>query len=282
MNDRDRDDLPSLAGWRFHRRLVVTDFSQIWLAEDLALGRPVVIKIFAPNADEAGMLAPFHVDEWRRRFVQEARLQARFDHPHIVPVAAWAELDDGRACLVMQYMSGSLRDEIGSDAFERDAALPEAERPRAVSVVRARQILLEVLSGVVAIHAEGIVHRDLKPRNILLTNGPGSRVKLTDFGMAKAPDEERSARNIWFGTRDYISPEQYANATEASDRSDIFSLGVIGIRLLTGRFPDRQRLEAVEGLPPAFADLLRAALDREPTRRPSAPEMARELAAIRP
>ncbi|RAU20649.1 serine/threonine protein kinase [Paramagnetospirillum kuznetsovii] len=274
--------VPGLAGWRFHRRLISTDFSEIWLAEDAALGRPVAVKIFAPKADDQGMIPPFHVDEWRRRFFQEARLMARFDHPHIVPVVALSALDDGRPALFMQYMTGSLMTEIGTDIFapKERAAQPPEQQSRAVSPGRTKQILVEVLMALTAIHERGVVHRDLKPRNVLLCNGPGSRLKISDFGMAKTSDEARSKDSIWFGTRDYIAPEQYANATHATDRSDIFSVGVIGIRLLTGHFPDRERLRTLEGCPAALIDLLSEALSQQPSMRPGARDMLRRLVDI--
>ncbi|MDO8608820.1 MAG: serine/threonine-protein kinase [Phaeospirillum sp.] len=274
---------PSLAGWLFRHKVIETDFSEIWLAEDVGLERVVAFKIFAPKADQSGVIPPFHVDEWRRRFIQEARLLARFDHPHIIPVVALTQLNDGRPCMAMQYMAASLLREIGADLFkpEEREALAVEYRPRAIAPVRARRILLEVLSALIAVHDRGIVHRDLKPRNILLAGGPGSRIKLGDFGMARMPDESQSPKAIWIGTRDYISPEQYANATLVTDRADIFSLGVIGIRMVTGYFPDQERLRAVAGLPEAFADLLRQALAYRPDQRPSAAEMATRLAAIR-
>jgi serine/threonine-protein kinase len=274
---------PSLAGWLFRHKVIETDFSEIWLAEDVGLERVVAFKIFAPKADENGVIPPFHVDEWRRRFVQEARLLARFDHPNIIPVVALTRLDDGRPAMVMQYMTASLLREIGADQFrpEEVESLAAEYRPRAIAPVRAQRILLEVLSALIAVHARGIVHRDVKPRNLLLCSGPGSRIKLSDFGMAKMSDEPPAAKAIWIGTRDYISPEQYADATLVTDRADIFSLGVIGIRMVTGHFPDQERLRAVAGLPEAFAELLRQALAFRPEQRPSAVEMATRLAAIR-
>lgn len=270
---------PELQGYRVHRLVAVTDFSDIWLAEDLALGRAVAVKAFTPKAGEDGMIPPFPVAEWRRRFVQEARLQARFDHPHIVPVVGFLPAGDGRPCLVMQYLPHSLRHEIGPDLFEagEDGA---GELARAATPARTRSVLLQVLSGLVELHGRGIVHRDLKPRNLMLRGGAGRLVKIGDFGMAKAPDEPVSESRDWFGTRDYISPEQFANASRATDRSDIFSLGVIGIRMLTGHFPDRRRLAAVEGLPPAFAALLAQCLEADPAARPDAAAMAARLAAI--
>ena len=273
--------VPSLAGWRFHRQLTATDFSDVWLAEDMGLQRAVAFKIFAPKPDGNGIIPPFPVDEWRRRFLQEARLLARFDHPHIIPVAALVRLDDGRPALVMQYMTGSLRGEIGIDVFDpaQAALLPAERRPRAVTPARTRQVLLEALSALMAVHGRGLVHRDVKPHNLLLSNGPGSRIKLADFGMARLPDEPAAAA-VWIGTRDYISPEQYADASLVTDRSDIFSLGVLGIRMVTGHFPDRERLRAVEGMPEAFSELLVQALARRPEQRPGAAEMAARLAAI--
>lgn len=267
--------MPEIPGYRIHRLAAVTDFSDVWLAEDLALGRAVAVKVFSPKADESQFIAPFPVSEWRRRFYQEGRLQALFDHPNIVPVIGIDHAADGRPCLLMQYLPQSLCHEIGSDTFDGEEA-----SARWVSPARTKEVLLQVLSGLVEVHRKGIVHRDLKPRNLLLAGGGGVRVKIADFGMAKAPGEPDSTEKEWFGTRDYISPEQYARAGQATARSDIFSLGVIGIRMLTGYFPDRRRLAAVKGLPPAFAALLARCLELDPARRPDAARMMAQLAAI--
>jgi serine/threonine protein kinase len=267
---------PVLGGYRMHRLVAVTPFSDLWLAEDEGLGRAVAVKAFTPKPDENGIIPPFPVGEWRRRFFLEARIQARLDHPHIVPVVALGQAGDGRPCLVMQYLPQSLDHEIGAD--QPEGARAEARAP--ASPARTRQVLLQVLSALVDIHGKGIVHRDLKPRNLLLAGGVGGRVKIGDFGMAKPPDEPAFTGGEWFGTREYIAPEQFANASLATGRSDVFSLGVIGIRMLTGHFPDRQRLAAVAGLPPAFAALLAQCLERDPARRPSAAEVAARLTAI--
>lgn len=281
------EDLPQLAGWRFHRKLKVTDFSDIWLAEDTALERAVAIKLFRPKADEDGIVPPFHVDEWRRRFLIEARQQARFDHPHIVPVVALDYLADGTPALVMQYMSGSLRSEAGADVVEprtnqgEGQAQAPQDRPRALPAARVRQVLIETLAALSALHARQMVHRDVKPGNLLLTNGPGSRVKLTDFGMLRLPDEAPSAERVWIGTLDYISPEQYQDAHRVTDRADIFSVAMVGWRLLTGTLPDKAKPLEAPGHDEAFCDLLRRVLSSPPDQRPSAPEMIGRLAALR-
>jgi serine/threonine protein kinase len=274
--DKQPSAAPELDGYRVHRLVSVTDFSDIWLAEDLALGRAVAVKAFTPKAE---FIPPFPVVEWRRRFFQEARLQSRFDHPHIVPVVGFRHCADGRPCLLLQYLPRSLRHEIGPDVFESGEDKTQ-ELARAATPARTKMVLMQALSALVEIHGRGIVHRDLKPRNLLLAGSTGERVKIGDFGMAKSPDEPISERGNWFGTRDYIAPEQYANASRATSRSDIFSLGVIGIRMLTGHFPDRKRLAAVEGLPDAFAGLLAQCLETDPARRPDAQGMLARLAAI--
>lgn len=266
---------PELGGYRLHRLVAVTVFSDVWLAEDLALGRAVAVKAFTPKAGEDGIIPPFPVEEWRRRFLQEARLQAGLDHPHIVPVVGLRDAADGRPCILMQYLSHCLHDEVGPDPGSG-----ESGEGRTVSPGRARDVLLQVLSALMEMHRRGIVHRDLKPRNLLLAGGPGGRVKITDFGMARPPGEESLGGSEWFGTRQYISPEQFAGAGRATARSDIFSLGVIGIRMLTGHLPDRERLAAVEDLPPAFARMLVRCLERDPASRPDAAGMLAELAAI--
>ncbi|KIL98498.1 Serine/threonine protein kinase PrkC regulator of stationary phase [Paramagnetospirillum magnetotacticum MS-1] len=278
--DEDRaSGAPQIRGYRLHRLVAVTDFSEIWLAEDLALRRAVAIKAFTPKPDENGIIAPFPIAEWRRRFYQEGRLQAGFDHPNIVPVIRFDHAEDGRPCLLMQYLPQSLRDEIGADIFD-GRPVEDGVPACSASPARTREVLLQVLAGLVEIHRRGVVHRDLKPRNLLLMGSDGARVKITDFGMAKPPDEPDAPGTEWFGTREYISPEQYANASRATDRSDIFSLGVIGIRMLTGHFPDRRRLAAVDGIPSDFADLLAQCLESDPAGRPDAGRMLARLAAI--
>jgi serine/threonine-protein kinase len=276
--------LPELAGWRFRHLLSVTDFSEIWLAEDLALKRPVAAKIFSPRPNEDGFIPPFPVEEWRRRFFQEARLLARLDHPHIVPMTALSTLKDGRPAMMLQYLPANLSDEIGLDLFKpsevETAATPD-QLPRATTVERTRQVLLALLSALVLVHRKGVVHRDVKPRNLLLTGGPGGAVKLCDFGMAKPPEGDPPMEAHWIGTRDYIAPEQFADAQQATDRSDVFSAGVVGIRMLTGHFPDRQRLAAVPNLPKGFGDLLVQALEFDPLHRPTAEQMLQGLRGLR-
>jgi serine/threonine protein kinase len=265
------ENAPRLAPYRFVRKLMETDFSHIWLAEDPALQRPVAVKLFRPNAGEDGIIPPFPVAEWRRRFVVDARILSSFDHPNIMPVYRLDWLDADTPCMVMQYMSGSLHLEIGSD----DRRNPPVAPPRV------RQILLETLSALAVLHARGLVHRDVKPLNLLLADGPGSRLKLTDLGMVKTPDEPSSERSIWIGTRDYISPEQYENATLVTDRADIYSVGVLALRLLRGHLPDGQPPHPVEGMPPALAALVGDAMAERPERRPSAVELARRLTTMR-
>jgi serine/threonine protein kinase len=98
--------------------------------------------------------------------------------------------------------------------------------------------------------------------------------------VAVSLDEIPVAESFWIGTRDYISPEQYADAGQVTDRADIFSVGLMGVRLLSGRLPDRDRALDMSGIPAGFAEILSRALEIRPERRPSALDMAKALAAL--
>lgn len=267
---------PELAGCRCHRLLVITDYSDIWLAEETALGRPVAIKAFAPKPGADGMVGPFRVPEWHRRFLVEARVMAGFDHPNILPVHRLARLADGRPAMVQQYMAGSLRLEIGYDHALPE--IPQSAWPRAVTPERARQILLDLLAALIAVHGRGLVHRDVKPLNLLLAHGPGSRVKLADFGMVRRPDEPVANEPIWFGSRDYIAPEQMENATRAEAAADIFAVGMLAYRLVAGRLAAGAfAAPASMAAAPGLAALVAECLNPDPARRPSAVALRERL-----
>jgi len=221
-------------------------------ARDPALDRTVAIKVLTP--------ALAHGATARRRFAREARAAAAVGHEHIVAIHAVDEFR-GLPYLVMQYIPGrSLQERL-------DAAGP-------LEVPEILRIGTQAARALAAAHAQGVVHRDVKPANILLENCI-ERVKLTDFGLARAIDDASLTQSgIIAGTPQYMAPEQ-ARGEPVDARSDLFSLGAVLYAMAGGRPPfradsamavlkrvcdDRQR--SIRELNPAIPDWLEAVIDR--------------------
>lgn len=183
-------------------------------ARDPALNRIVALKLLSPTL-AANALA-------RARFVREARAAAAVVHEHVVPIYAVDECA-GLPYLVMQFIHGrSLADRI-----------------RATGSLRLEEILrigAQTAAGLVAAHAQGLIHRDVKPGNILLENSV-ERVKLTDFGLARAVEDVSLTRTGELaGTPEFMSPEQAGNGA-VDHRSDLFSFGSVLYAMCTGHSP---------------------------------------------
>ncbi len=185
-------------------------------AFDPALNRNVAIKVLSPHLADCGAA--------RRRFLREARAAAAVAHEHVVSVFA-VEGTAGLPFMVMEYIPGqSLQDRLDRQGA---LALPEILR-----------IGMQTAAGLAAAHAQGLVHRDVKPANILLENGI-ERVKLTDFGLARAAaDAGMTQSGIVAGTPHYMAPEQ-ARAEATDHRADLFSLGSTLYAMCTGIPPFR-------------------------------------------
>src|SRR5262245_57084232 len=185
-------------------------------ARDTKLERIVALKVLAAPWATSGSA--------RRRFAREARAAAAVRDEHVIDIHAVR--DDGPvAYLVMEFINGC---NLG--------ALLRKGGPLAVKEVL--RIGIQVASGLAAAHAQGLIHRDVKPANILLENGL-QRVKLTDFGLARAADDAHLTQSgLIAGTPAYMSPEQ-ANGELVDARSDLFSLGSVVYELCTGRPPFR-------------------------------------------
>jgi WD40 repeat protein len=188
----------------------------VFRAFDDKLHRVVAIKVLAPALASSGTA--------RKRFVREAQAAAAVSHDHVVAIHA---VEDAGAVpyLVMQYIGGiSLEDRI--------------KQGGPLELKEILRIGLQMASGLAAAHAQGIVHRDVKPANILLENGI-QRVKITDFGLARAVDDASLTQSgMVTGTPLYMSPEQ-ANGERLDQRSDLFSLGSVLYAMCTGRPPFR-------------------------------------------
>lgn len=185
-------------------------------AFDQTLRRIVAVKVMAPQLATSGGA--------RKRFQREAKAAAAVSHDHVVTIHAVDEAK-GLPYLVMHYVHGlSLQDKL-----DRDGPLELKEILR---------IGMQTADGLAAAHAQGLIHRDIKAANILLEDGV-DRVKITDFGLARAVDEAGLTQSgIIAGTPQYMSPEQ--SLGEPLDyRTDLFSLGSVLYALCTGRPPFR-------------------------------------------
>jgi len=189
----------------------------VYKARQPSLERVVALKVIRPGFSDD--------PEFLERFKREARAVARLDHPNVVQVYDFDQVD-GRAFLAMQYLEGgTLRDRVAQLAQER-RLLPQAEVARIVE---------QVASALAYGHGLGVVHRDVKPANIMLTRD--GRAVVTDFGIARMlGGTQLTATGVGIGTPEYMSPEQ-GQGTALDARSDEYSLGVVVYELLTGSLP---------------------------------------------
>jgi serine/threonine protein kinase len=185
-------------------------------ALDTLLNRYVAIKVLAPQLGNSGAA--------RRRFSREAQAAAAVVHDNVIEIHGVADAE-GLPYLVMPYVRGpSLQRRLDADG--------------PLAVVEILRIAVQAASGLAAAHAQGLVHRDVKPANILLADGV-ERVKLTDFGLARAADDASVTKTgMIAGTPQYMSPEQ-ARGESVDQRSDLFSLGSVLYAMCTARAPFR-------------------------------------------
>ena len=256
-----------------HGELVSTGYSTIYLCRDPNLDFNVAVKVFDPKDDAPGEKESHGRPYWQSRFLTEARIMARFDHPHIVAVKELSALADGTPFFVMPFIEANLIDEMGTDAADPGviAGLAEKDRPRRLAPERSLSLLRQLLAALAAVHRAGMVHRDVRPGNILLTRKRGGSVKLCDFGMVKFPEWKRSRYGLWIGTLDYIGPEQRQSPSGVDARADVYSAGALAYRMLTGSLPvgafEPPRRLAPE-VPAPLNDLVMAALAADKEKRP--------------
>jgi beta-lactam-binding protein with PASTA domain len=260
--------------YRIVRKLGAGGMATVYLAEDQELGRRVALKIL--NERHA------HDEQFVERFRREAQNAAGLSHPNIVSIFDRGETDDGTYYIAMEYLDGRTL----KDLLRRRGPMPVR-----LAVQYARQIL----TGMRFAHRHGIVHRDIKPHNVMVDNE--GRLKVTDFGIARAGTSQMTEAGSIVGTAQYLSPEQ-ARGESVDPRSDIYSMGIVLYEMLTGSVPftgdtpveiAMKHLSAVPEPPsakrediPRDADLatLRALAKHPDDRYQSAEEMDAELARI--
>ncbi len=221
------------------RRIAVGGMGEVWAAEDTRLGRQVAVKVLKPELSGD--------PEFRSRFHTEARLTASLNHPGIAAVYDYGEtaaVPSGAPGAVPSGAPGAVTSGApgGADTAFLVMELVAGEPLSAILLQHARlsvdstlDILGQAGDALQAAHERGLVHRDIKPGNILIT--PTGKVKLTDFGIAKAVDAVPVTRQgMVMGTAHYIAPEQAAGH-KAGPASDVYSLGVVGYECLAGQRP---------------------------------------------
>lgn len=208
--------------YRIGPRVARGGMASVYEATDTRLDRTVAVKVMHPGLGDDR--------EFAERFVREARAAARLNHPHVVGVYDQGDdTSDGQdtVFLVMEYVPGhTLRDVI-----RKEAPMPPA---------RALALLEPVVSALAAAHRAGLIHRDVKPENVLIADeAHGGRVKVADFGLAKAvsADTQHTATGgVLIGTVSYLAPELVVDG-RADARADVYAAGVVLYELLTGSKP---------------------------------------------
>ena len=251
--------------------------SRVFVANDVALGRKVVVKVLPPDL-AAGVN--------RDRFRREIQLAAQLQHPHIVPLLSAGEHGE-----LLYYTMPFIEGESLRSRLERKARL---------SVREVMRMLHDVVDALDYAHARGVVHRDIKPGNILTQ---GQHALVTDFGVAKAlsaalPVSGMTSSGMAIGTPAYMAPEQLAADPAADQRVDIYAVGLLAYELLSGESPfvgpsptatmaaqltrDPAPIDSIRGdVPPALSAVIMRCLAKAPELRPqTAADLLAELELI--
>lgn len=262
--------------YRLRRRLASGGMGEVWLADDLVLGREVAVKVLA-----VGSCAEASAVE---RFDREARTMAALQHPNIVTVFD-SGTRSGSAFIVMELLAGPTLAQLLAER----GPLPEPEAVR---------LGAEIAAGLSAAHLAGVIHRDIKPSNLMFS--ASGTLKILDFGIARLSQNTSAgltATDAVIGSAPYLSPEQAAGAP-VDERSDLYALGCVLVALVTGRPPfiadhpmavlhqqihtDPPALRQLQPeVSPALEALVARLLSKRPDDRPaSAGEVEAQLAAI--
>lgn len=230
--------------YRIISRIARGGMASVYLARDARSGGLFAVKVLRGD-----LVLDSRV---RERFLNESLATQMIDHPGIVQVVDVGEMDEGRLCLVMEYVDGeSMRALLDRGPVATDRTI---------------DLVVDMAEALAAAHATGVVHRDLKPENILLPRKPqGSLVKIVDFGIARVLDAPRitTTRHV-MGTPQYIAPEQ-ARGEPVDWRADIYALGILLYEMLTGELPfagqdpDTLLRQHISAPPPPLVTRLRAA-----------------------
>src|SRR4051794_904742 len=222
--------------YRIQRRIGSGGMADVYCAQDSQLGREVAIKVLHRR---------FARDrEFVERFRREASAAAGLQHPNVVSVYDRGEYD-GTYYIAMEYLRGRPLKEL----IREEAPLDQ---------LRTIDLAIQILEAAAFAHRRGVIHRDFKPHNVIV--GQDGRLKVTDFGIARAGASEMTETGSIMGTAQYLSPEQ-AQGQRVGAQSDLYSIGVIVYEMLAGQVPFAGEsavsiaLKHVGEQPPRLADL---------------------------
>lgn len=203
--------------YRLVSKIGAGGMGSVWLGYDTVLDKSCAVKVLLPNSQAEAFI----------RFHQEAKMAAKLSHPNIISVFDFGQSETGDLYLIMDYLDG-----------ESLAEWSKKQKP--LKLVDAVTIFLQICDGLGHAHSQGVLHRDIKPSNIMLVKDDRGllRVKIVDFGLAKFEGVEQSltTTGVHVGSPMYMSPEQ-AISQSIDHRSDIYSLGCLMFKTLTGRTP---------------------------------------------
>ncbi len=205
-----------IAGYRIEAPIASGGMGIVYRATQLALERPVAVKLITPDHAQD--------PDFRERFKAESRIAASIEHPNVIPVYEAGE-DDGLLFISMRLVDGVDLEQVLTNTGPLE--------PR-----RAARVIAQVAAALDAAHARGLVHRDVKPANVLLTTDEPEHAYLTDFGVSKRVGVYSRLTNAgqWVGTLDYLSPEQI-RGEEVGPAADTYMLAGLLYHCLTGSPP---------------------------------------------
>ena len=247
--------------YRVRARIARGGMATVYVATDLRLERRIALKVMHGHLSDDSI--------FQSRFIQEARAAARLADPHVVNVFDQGQ-DGDMAYLVMEYLPGITLREL-------------LREQRRLTVPQTITIMDAVLSGLAAAHRANIVHRDVKPENVLLAED--GRIKIGDFGLARATTANTATGQMLLGTIAYLAPELVTRGS-ADARSDIYALGIMLYEMLTGEQPYKgeQPMQIAyqhatdsvprpsaknPGVPEPLDELVLWATERDPDERPA-------------
>ncbi len=211
--------------------------STVYKAKAPITGRLVAVKILRPRNEIFVDLVG--EERLREMFVEEARIMGNLSHDHVAKIIDCDE-HEGQPFIVLEYFAHSIGALIG-ESYQVEAP------SRIISAAKTRSYLVQALKGLERLHFAGIIHRDIKPFNLMITSD--DRIKIIDFGLSRVRGEEKTTiPGMQVGSPYYAAPEQARDPKQTDGRADLFSLGIMGYRMLTGQLVDHRQSKI---LPPS-------------------------------